>query len=155
MLAWPSISCTARRSCDDCSTWLAKEWRSICGCTCSPRPRRLAHRARRLPTVAGWMRRPRAPTNSAFSPGAARRAASHGADRYRTRLRALAGHRHLALAQVEPAVVDVERDQLAQAQARRVKQLEHRLISLLRRRVFIGRSEKLLCAFDRESLGQR
>ena len=31
MLAWPSISCTARRSPDDCSRWLANEWRSACG----------------------------------------------------------------------------------------------------------------------------
>src|SRR5260221_259430 len=38
MLAWPSISCTARRSCEDCNKCVAKEWRSMCGCTCSPRP---------------------------------------------------------------------------------------------------------------------
>jgi len=28
-----SISCTARRSPLDCSTWDANEWRSTCGCT--------------------------------------------------------------------------------------------------------------------------
>jgi len=34
-----------------------------------------------------------------------------------------------ALAQVEPAVAGVERDQLAQAQPRRIQQLEHRPVS--------------------------
>ena len=71
MLAWPSSSCTARRSCEDCSRWLANEWRSMCGCTRSARPRRRAQARRRAPTTAGEIRLPRLPTNRAFSSGAA------------------------------------------------------------------------------------
>src|SRR5690606_18189712 len=33
---WPSSSCTARRSPEDSSRGLGKEWRSMCGCRCWP-----------------------------------------------------------------------------------------------------------------------
>ena len=59
MLAWPSSSCTARKSCDDCSMCVANEWRSMCGCTGWPSPARFAHAFRRPHTAAGAMRRPR------------------------------------------------------------------------------------------------
>ena len=43
MSAWPSRSCTTRKSAPFCNRWLAKAWRSTCGLTraaCDPRRRR-------------------------------------------------------------------------------------------------------------------
>ena len=41
-MAWPSNSCTARKSWLDSSKCDANEWRNICGCTRISRPWRLA-----------------------------------------------------------------------------------------------------------------
>ena len=58
MLAWPSNSCTARRSPLDCSRCDAKLWRSMCGCTCVGKPAC----ARQLPQTRAHLagRQPRA-----------------------------------------------------------------------------------------------
>src|SRR5262249_42772737 len=71
MLECPSISCTARRSPDDCSTWVANECRSMCGCTCWGKPSLSAHCDSACRTEVAPMRLPRAPTNSAASSGRA------------------------------------------------------------------------------------
>src|SRR3979490_1296016 len=157
MLAWPSISCTARRSCEDCSRWLANEWRSMCGCTRSARPRRRAQARSRTPTTAGEILLPRPPTNRAFSSGRGslfsggkpvlERFPRLAADRHDARLRSLARDRHLALPQVEPAVVDVERDELAQAQPRGVQQLEHRRVAHQLGRALLFLPEQTLRSF--------
>ena len=65
MLAWPSSSCTARRSPLDCSRWLAKEWRSMCGCTGVASPASWLRRRRRCQTDCAVSRVPWRPGNSA------------------------------------------------------------------------------------------
>ena len=65
MLAWPSNSCTARRSPLDCSRWLANEWRSMCGCTGVARPASRLRRFRRCQMAWAVRRVPWRPTKSA------------------------------------------------------------------------------------------
>ena len=79
MLAWPSISCTARKSPEDCSTCEAKEWRSMCGWTCRAKPRLIAHAASRDSIARTPIRRPDRVTNiaSASETGSPARTESH------------------------------------------------------------------------------
>ena len=65
MLAWPSSSCTARRSPLDCSRWLANEWRSMCGCTGVARPACRLRRRRRCQMDWAVRRVPWRPMNRA------------------------------------------------------------------------------------------
>src|SRR3989344_120192 len=67
MLAWPSISCTARRSPLDSSTWLANECRSMCGCTGTSIPCCFALHRSRACTARPPRRRPLRVTNTAGS----------------------------------------------------------------------------------------
>ena len=90
--AWPSISCTARRSPDDCSTCDANEWRSMCGCTWRSSPCLTAHAASRRSIVRGEMRLParadeqracvRVASVRALREPRANRLARRGADRH-------------------------------------------------------------------------
>src|SRR3990172_4397598 len=109
MLAWPSNSCTARKSPLDSSRWLAKECRNICGCTGWPSPCARAHRprcARREPRTQRLQRQ--------------------AADRHDTHFAALAGDAHGA---VTRQIIDIERDDFGETQSGRVEQLEQRAIA--------------------------
>ena len=148
--AWPSISCTARRSPDDCSTCDANEWRSMCGCTCRDRPWRIAHsreplldRARRQPASAAAdehrglaRRRVRRARNASQRVD---RVARRGADRHDALLAALAEHAHFAARKI--AAGDVELRELGQPQARRIGELEQRAIAQRERIVAVDRHE--------------
>ena len=136
----------------------------MCGCTRRPSPRRRAQARSRESTTVGAMRRPRPPTKSARlarrgelrparDPGLERLARLR-ADRHRARFRSLAGDRDFALAEIEAAVVHVERDHLPQAQPRRIHELEHRGVAhqLRAARLLV---EQALRRLDRERLGKR
>ena len=84
MLAWPSSSCTARRSPLDCSRWLANEWRSMCGCTGVLSPACWLRWRRRAHTDAADRRAPRRPTNSAPSASRAPKGCSRSASQARS-----------------------------------------------------------------------
>ena len=71
MLEWPSISCTARKSPDDCSTCEANEWRSTCGCTFAGISVASACAFRRSCSTRGEMRVARVLKNRAALPSAA------------------------------------------------------------------------------------
>ena len=144
MLAWPSMSCTARRSPDDCSTCEANEWRSTCGCTLTAVPTRSACAFRRSCTTRGEMRAPRADRNSArrrrpaagAPPARPQRVQRVAADRHPAHLAALAGDDHFARRpgrssrarrqrRRRPCVRDVEPGQFGHPQPARIHQLEH------------------------------
>ena len=113
MLAWPSSSCTARRSPLDCSRCDANECRSMCGCTCVGSPACSAWRFSRERTWLAVSRVPRLLTNSAGSPACASCAAQRqplrergqrcAADRHAAPLRALAEHVHGGVGGIDPA----------------------------------------------------
>jgi len=130
---------------EDCSTCVAKEWRSTCGWTCTGRPARLAQCARRARTTPAAMRSPRAPTNSAGTPARASRArassqASIAARAFAptgtaARLAALAGHGHLGVAADRVRVRQIEADQFRQAQPGGIGELEYSLVAQFGRRL--------------------
>ena len=100
-----------------------------------PAPRR-QHRPR--PHQVGIQRRPRV-----------------AADRHDALLAALAEQAHdVGGAVLAEQVVDVERDRLRDARARRVEQLEQRLVAQVGGLVAVGRREQLLDLLDRQRLRQ-
>jgi len=132
MLECPSISCTARRSPEDCSTWVANECRSMCGCTClrqaeTAAPIDRAHGARSSARCAGRARRRIAPARRASPAPRAPRATPRPRRRPcfpRVRLRVFAPLPvtvDLRLPQQVRAVGDIQAHQLGQPQARRVE----------------------------------
>jgi len=148
MLAWPSISCTARRSPEDCSTCEANEWRSMCGCTSTASPAAAAR-----PLIRRWT-----PAAKAACPSGRRRARSPGcrealangepprqrrergsAHRDDARLRALARDACFPGARVDR--VHVEPRELGDAQSARIGQLEERAVPNARVRVVVEGDE--------------
>ena len=114
MSAWPSSSCTPRRSPLDSSRWVANEWRNICGCTCTPGPggaprcrpaaARRAPTSRRPPSANGTSAAGIAPqvrvaltSAGALDEPLSQRVDRIAADRHDARLVALAEHAHRAI----------------------------------------------------------
>ena len=114
MLAWPSSSCTARRSPLLCSRCEAKLWRSMCGCTWVGSP---ACSARPFSRERTWLaREPRAapadeqrrlvglrPSGRAAAARRAAPASAAGAHRHAAPLAALAQHMRGGVGGVDPA----------------------------------------------------
>ena len=138
MLAWPSISCTVRRSQPPSIRWVANEWRSVSGDLLGdPRGSRMfAHQLEdrlagdALATVV--QKEDVATLHPAEGRPAALEVNPRGlggtlAHRHDALLGALAHAAHHALAQVD--VGDAQRHELGDPQSRAVEQLEHRPVA--------------------------
>jgi hypothetical protein len=161
MLAWPSNSCTARRSPLDCSRCEAKLWRSMCGCTPTGTPAARPSAARPLAHLAvgqacATLADEQAPAHLAgpahrAATSHARSAASAGRLPARCALAALAtAHARWHRPSIQPAMpaarsaaaarlMTSSPRQLAHAQAAAVQQLDDAVVARRQRRA-LGRA---------------
>ena len=164
MSAWPSISCTARRSQPPASRWVAKLWRSVWGLI---RPAEPGGAGVALDDLVEALAGQRAAAEvdeqlrlvalaDQLRPAAAHVDADRGdrlaAERDQPLLRALAAGAQEALAQVE--VGDLEADRLRGPQPARVHHLQQRPVAQRRRLVAARRRQQQLHLGVVEDLGK-
>src|SRR5437870_4572640 len=75
-----------------------------------------------------------------------------GADWYGARLGAFAGHGDFAVLEVDATIGHIKSDELGEAQARRIQELEHRAIAQRRRCTALLNIEEALGCFHRQRL---
>src|ERR1700743_1086331 len=127
MSACPSNSCTARRSAPWFSRCVSSAWRSVCGEIGLRMPAASAYFLTRFQNIWRDIAAARTVTNSASlrrpSSSSDRALPRPSPERPQPLLRALAHHADDAVGQAQ--VDELELDQLADAQAARVHQLQH------------------------------
>ncbi len=163
--AWPSISCTERRSAPPSSRWVANEWRRRCGWTRSgsspalPASRRRMRKAPARVSAPPWALRKSSGRwrlsriRPAAGEVAAQRLDGLAPDRDDALLGALAEAADEPLLEIDAGAL--EPDRLAHAQARAVEQLDERPVAERARAGADGRLDQALGLAGRERPRQR